>query len=161
MLFLINFRLQYEGAPKYLGESVTGLEFGIWNWWDGPCVAVGNIEIGQYWCWQMHRWAGVALLHMHNFFAAKGGKQMIVTSFSDVTNILLTHRVGGYISRVCMSLEAIIWVFGAEHSGKFLRSHQPSVVATSVPLMGARVHSYRTVFLVYSSTCAQGYLGHP
>ena len=28
---LINFRLQYEGTPKYLGESVTGSEFGIWK----------------------------------------------------------------------------------------------------------------------------------
>ena len=35
-----------------------------------------------------------------------------------------------------MSLKAIIWVFGAEHSGNFLRSHQPSVMATSVSLMG-------------------------
>ena len=27
-VILINFRLQYEGAPKYLGESVTGSKFG-------------------------------------------------------------------------------------------------------------------------------------
>ena len=32
-----------------------------------------------------------------------------------------------------MSLEAIVWVFGAEHSGNLLRSHQPSAMATSVP----------------------------
>ena len=48
---------------------------------------------------------------------------MIVMSFSDVMNVMLTHRVGRYIRRVCMSLEAIIWVFGAEHSGNLLRSH--------------------------------------
>ena len=34
-----------------------------------------------------------------------------------------------------MSLKAIIWVFGAEHSGNLLRSHQPSVAATLVPLV--------------------------
>ena len=34
-----------------------------------------------------------------------------------------------------MSLKAIIWVFGAEHSGNLLRSHQPSVAATLVLLM--------------------------
>ena len=34
-----------------------------------------------------------------------------------------------------MCLKAIIWVFGVEDSGNLLRSHQPSVVATSVPLM--------------------------
>ena len=28
-ILIINFRLQCKGAPKYLGESVTGLKFGI------------------------------------------------------------------------------------------------------------------------------------
>ena len=60
---------------------------------------------------------------------------MIVTSFSDVTNIMLTHRVGEYIRRAHMSLKAIVWVFGAEHPGNLLRSHRPSVMATLVPLM--------------------------
>ena len=32
-------------------------------------------------------------------------------------------------------LKAVIWVFEAVHSGNLLRSHQPSVAATSVPLM--------------------------
>ena len=30
---------------------------------------------------------------------------------------------------------AVVWVLGAEYSGNLLRSHQPSVVATSVPLV--------------------------
>ena len=34
-----------------------------------------------------------------------------------------------------MSLRAVVWVFGAEHSGNLLRSHQPSVAATLVPLI--------------------------
>ena len=34
-----------------------------------------------------------------------------------------------------MSLEAVIWAFGAEHSGNLLKSHQPSVTDTLVPLM--------------------------
>ena len=34
-----------------------------------------------------------------------------------------------------MSLKAVIWVFGAEHSGNLLRSHQPFVAATLVPLV--------------------------
>ena len=65
----------------------------------------------------------MALLCMHSVFPAERGKQMIVTSFSDVTNIMLMHRVGGHIRRVHRSLEAIVWVFGAEHSGTLLRSH--------------------------------------
>ena len=60
---------------------------------------------------------------------------MIVTSFGDITNVVLTHRVEEYIRRVHTSLEAIVWVFGAEHSGTLLRNHQPSVAATLVPLM--------------------------
>ena len=41
-------------------------------------------------------------------FPTGRGKQTIMTSFSDVTNVMLMHRVGGYIRRVYMSLEAII-----------------------------------------------------
>ena len=37
VLFLINYRLWHEGALKYLGESVTGIEIGIWNLHSGLC----------------------------------------------------------------------------------------------------------------------------
>ena len=37
----------------------------------------------------------MALLCMHSALPAKKGKQMIVTSFSDITSVMLTHRVGG------------------------------------------------------------------
>ena len=47
-----------------------------------------------------------------------------------------------------MSLEAIIWVFGAEHSGSLLRSHQPSVMATLVPLV-----ELQSTFLQESVLC--------
>ena len=69
------------------------------------------------------RQTGMALLHMHSVFPTERGKQAIMMSFSDVMNVKLTHRVGGYIRRVCTSLEAVIYVFGAEHSGNLLRSH--------------------------------------
>ena len=131
MLFLINFRLQYEGALKYLGESVTGLKFGIQNWWDGLYIAV---EDSQWGCQWVHRQTSVVLLHMCSAFPAKRGKQMIVMAFSYVMSMLM-HRVGGYIRRMHMSLKAFIWVFGAAHSGNLLRSHWPSVAATSVPFM--------------------------
>ena len=61
-------------------------------------------------------------VHVQGFPTGRG-KQTIVTSFSDVTNVMLMHRVEGYIRRACTSLEAIIWGFGAEHSGNLLRSH--------------------------------------
>ena len=28
---IMNLKLQYKGAPKYLGESVTGSKFGLWK----------------------------------------------------------------------------------------------------------------------------------
>ena len=34
-----------------------------------------------------------------------------------------------------MSLGAVIWVFGTEQLGQLLRSHQPSTLAISVPLV--------------------------
>ena len=114
---------------------VTGSKFGIQNWWYGQCVAVGNTKIGQQGCWQMCRQASAALLCMCSAFPAKKGKQMIVMSFSDITSIMLMHRGRGYIRKACMSLKAIIWVFGAEHSGNLLGSHRPFVMVPAVPLM--------------------------
>ena len=77
----------------------------------------------------------MALLCMCSVFPTERGKQMIVMSFSDVMNAILMHRVGGYIRIVCRSLEVVIWVFRDEHSGNLLRSHQPFIVATLVPLV--------------------------
>ena len=37
----------------------------------------------------------MALLHMRSVFPTERGKQVIVMSYSDVTSIMLTHRVGG------------------------------------------------------------------
>ena len=85
---LINFRLQYEGTLKYLGESDTGLEFGIWKWWHGSCIAVGNSQQG---CWQVCRQISVDLLHICRAFPMEKGGQMILTSFSDVTTAWLVH----------------------------------------------------------------------
>ena len=38
----------------------------------------------------------MALLHMHSAFPTEKGKQMILTSFSDVTITLLVHQRGVY-----------------------------------------------------------------
>ena len=37
----------------------------------------------------------MAVLHMHSVSSARRGKQMIVMSFSDITNVMLMQRVGG------------------------------------------------------------------
>ena len=71
----------------------------------------------------MHRQISAALLCMHIAFPAKKGEQMILTSFSDVTNILLMCQGGGYIRKASRSLGAVVWVFGAEHPSNFQRGH--------------------------------------
>ena len=86
---LTNCRLWYEGTPKYLGESVTGSEIGIQNWWVGSCVATGTVRFIQQGCWQMHGWVGMTLLHIHKVYPTGTGKQMIMMSFHDVTVITL------------------------------------------------------------------------
>ena len=45
---LINLRLQYEGTLKYLGESVTGSEFGLWKIQQGSCIAEKDSR-WRYW----------------------------------------------------------------------------------------------------------------
>ena len=51
-LLLINYRLQYEGAPKYLGASVTAVGIGIQNSLSSPCEAILVVGWG---CLQMCR----------------------------------------------------------------------------------------------------------
>ena len=43
--YLINSRLWYKGTPKYLRESVTGLEIRIQNWQDSSCIADAAVRI--------------------------------------------------------------------------------------------------------------------
>ena len=61
--FSINCRFQYEGAPKYLGESVTGVEIGTWNSCSSSCMAGKGKEVGDVSschisgmrCWSSHQ----------------------------------------------------------------------------------------------------------
>ena len=48
-------------------------------------------------CWQMCRLVGWTQLHICKAFLPKKGEQMIVTSFNDITVVLLTLREGDYI----------------------------------------------------------------
>ena len=131
-VLLINLRLQYEGTPKYLGESVTGLKFGLWKTQQGSCVAEENSRQG-HWC--RCRPILAIPLHMHSAFPAEMGEQMILTSFGDVIITLLRHLGIGYKRKVCKSLGAVIWVSGTEQLGQLLGGHQPSTLAISMPLV--------------------------
>ena len=56
-------------------------------------------------------------------FSTKRGKQTIVMSLGDVTVVMLTQMVGGYIRRMPMTLKALIWVLAAVHLSYLFRSH--------------------------------------
>ena len=62
-------------------------------------------------------------LHMHSAFPAERGEQTILTSFSDIIIAQLMHLGIGYNRKACMSLRAVIWVFGAKWLGELLGGH--------------------------------------
>ena len=78
--------LQYKGGSIYLGESVKGLEIGIWNWWDSLCIAVRDGKVGT----SMDMKAGQHDSNVHvQGFPTWREKQTIVTSLDVVTVIVL------------------------------------------------------------------------
>ena len=88
----------------------------------------------QQGCQQMCRQIMAIPLCMHGAFPTEKGKQMIVTLFNDVTTF--AHASGReHIRKMCMSLKAVIWVFGTEHFMQFLGGHWPSAMAVSVPFL--------------------------
>ena len=129
-ILIINSRLWYEGMPKYLGESVTDLKFGLWKTWEGSCV----VEENSWWGCQ-HRCSQILAISlcMHSAFPAEMGEQMILTSFSDIIIILLLHLGIEYKRKVHKSLRAVVWVSGTEWLGWLLRGHWPSTLAILVP----------------------------
>ena len=74
-------------------------------------------------------------LCMHSAFPADTGRQMILTSFSDIIIAELMHLGIGYIRKACKSLGTVIWVFGTEWLGHLLAGHQPSTLAVSLSLV--------------------------
>ena len=66
-----------------------------------------------FWCWcqWMPRWTTVFPVCMHNGFPAGRSKQMIMTSWNDVT--MISHAIlgGNYKRRAHPNLRAVIWVF--------------------------------------------------
>ena len=77
----------------------------------------------------------MTLLLMSKVFPARRWKQMIMTSISDVTVTVLTKRVVSIQGEADMSSRLSSGFLGAVHLSYLVRSHQPSVAATLVPLM--------------------------
>ena len=129
---LINFRLWYEDTLKYLGESVTGSEIRIWNWWDGSCVAVRDGRVGM----PMDVQAGQhdSTVHAQGFSCLKSEADV-----HDIIRWCLCHYA--YIEDWGLYKESTHKPWGS-HLGfwlhyiqlHFMRSHRLSLVATSVPL---------------------------
>ena len=131
-VLVINLRLWYKGAPKYLGESVTGSKFRLWKTWQGSCVVEESRQQG---CQCSCRQIPVIPLHMHSAFPTEMGEQMILTSFGDVIITLLVHLGIGYKRKVCKSLRAVVCISGTEQLGQLLGGHWPSTSAISVLLV--------------------------
>ena len=66
IIIKINYRLWNQGTPKYLGESVTGVEIGIWKIHSSSCGWVRDIGQGHQ---QMCRQVDMTLLCMHKGFS--------------------------------------------------------------------------------------------
>ena len=130
--YSINLRLWYEGAPKYLGKSVTGLKFGLLKIWQGSCIVA---EYSWWGCQQRYRQILVIPLHTCSAFPAEMGEQMNMTLFGDVIIFLLMHLGIGYKRKAHKSLGVVVWVSGTKHLGQLLGGHQLSTLVISVPLV--------------------------
>ena len=62
---------------------------------------------------------------------------------------------------MCMSLGALVWVFGCSTFGYTHDEPQTLSCGYLNASLGVRLQLYRTVFFMCSSVSAQGYLGHP
>ena len=107
MIYLVFNKLSdssYKGAPKYLGESVTGSEIGKHEI-DMMTVCVWLLEMAGLGHQQMHRWVGMTpTAACTRFFPPEEEKQTIVTSLDDVTVMVLTYRVGVKQGECALSL---------------------------------------------------------
>ena len=155
---LIKFRLQYKGTPKYLGESVTGVELRFQNLWDSLCVAVkddrSRMLIDAQTC--QHN----STVHVQRFSHLKGR--------ADDCDVIGWHhccyayiKVGGLYKGAHMSLRALIWVFGCNTFCVTCEESQTLYCGYLSASWGVRLQPYREVFFIYSTVSAQGYLGYP
>ena len=99
--FINKFQTPVWGHTEKPRESVTGLQSGMQNSEEGLCIIERKQGGDAGRC--MGESVGFAA-HVQSF-PLKKGKQTIVTSFTDVTVVLLMLREGGYI-RECT------WAFG-------------------------------------------------
>ena len=70
-------------------------------------------SIQGFWhgCQQMHRWRMMFLMCICSHFPTGRSKQMIVTSWNDITRISCAIEGGNYKRRAQPNLGAVVWVF--------------------------------------------------
>ena len=126
-------------------QMSTTLHIYIWhrlgnweqNWWFSLCVAIRTVRFVWWGCWWMGRmsWHDCTM-HVHKVFLARGGKQMIMTCHLMMSlPLCLCRGLGVYKGKHTQALRLLSGFLAAVHLSYLVRSHQPSVVATSVPLM--------------------------
>ena len=113
-------------------RNVTGLEIGIWNWWDSLCIAVRNGRRGMLMDAQVGQHDSTP--HAQGFSYLKSE-----ADYHDI--IRWCHCCCTYVKGWGLYKESMHEPSGS-HLGFWLqyirlhliRSHRPSLVATSVPL---------------------------
>ena len=73
-------------------------------------------------------------LHMCSGFPMEKNRADDCDVIKSCHSDLSCYWAGKYIRKASLSLRAVVWVFGTEWLGQLL-SHQPSTLATLVPLM--------------------------
>ena len=107
--------LSYQKGFTFLPLKIYSV---YWSQWY-MCHRLGNqdteLTIVRNDLWgrrQMCKWVGVTLLYMCKVYHTRREKQVIVMSLGDVTVVKLMEGAGSYKGRACMSLGALVWVFG-------------------------------------------------
>ena len=152
------FQVSVEGAWKYLGESVTGSEIRIWNWWDGSCIAVRDGRVGTPMDVQVG-WCD-STVHVQCFSHLKReADDCDVIGWHTLSFCL--HRGLGIIQGECTWAEGFLsgfWV--ALHLVALCREPQTLSCSYLSASWGVRLQHDKEVFFICSAVSDLGCPGH-
>ena len=126
-------RLQYEGTLKYLGESVTGMKYGLRKRWWGSDVAMVTGDSGSDASKCTDELWHLLCSRTVVFPLEDQSRWLWHLEMTSQWSLMLFFR-GKYKRRAHTNLGAVVWVSGTEWLG-LLISHRPSTLAISMSLM--------------------------
>ena len=112
-ILLINYRLQYEGTPKYLGESGTAIWIGTQNLTEQ--FVQGSMGVGQG-LLQMCRWVNMTLVHMCKGFSNLNKEEDNCDVISMMSLSCCLQKMGNSIKRLLHELggSVPVWVLAGQ-----------------------------------------------